>query len=102
LRDVRVAEKARRLLSDPKVTVVVVEYRDRLGRMNTHLVEAFLFGSGRCVVVFDDGGVEDDLVRGVTEVLTLFCAGRYGRGSAKDRAERAVVCVAASVEGKPA
>ncbi len=29
--------KVRRLLSDPKVTTVVVEHRDRLGRMNTEL-----------------------------------------------------------------
>jgi len=31
--------KARRLLSDPEVTIVVVEHRDRLARMNTELVE---------------------------------------------------------------
>ncbi|MCA2181307.1 IS607 family transposase, partial [Nonomuraea glycinis] len=29
--------KARRLLADVKVTIVVVEHRDRLGRMNTEL-----------------------------------------------------------------
>ncbi len=30
--------KVRRLLADPAVTTVVVEHRDRLGRMNTELV----------------------------------------------------------------
>ncbi|MCP3822959.1 IS607 family transposase, partial [Streptomyces sp. A3M-1-3] len=39
--------KARRLLADPKVTTVVVEHRDRLGRMNTELVEAALEAAGR-------------------------------------------------------
>jgi putative resolvase len=34
--------KARRLLTDPEVTTVVVEHRDRLGRMNVELVEAAL------------------------------------------------------------
>jgi len=29
--------KVRRLLAGPEVTAVVVEYRDRLGRMNTEL-----------------------------------------------------------------
>ena len=33
---------ARRLLGDPAAGVVVVEHRDRLGRMNTELVEAAL------------------------------------------------------------
>jgi putative resolvase len=32
--------KARRLLADPDAVTVVVERRDRLGRMNTELVEA--------------------------------------------------------------
>jgi putative resolvase len=32
--------KVRRLLADPKVATVVVEHRDRLGPMNTELVQA--------------------------------------------------------------
>jgi putative resolvase len=39
--------KVRRLLADPAVTVVVVEHRDRLGRMNTELVEAALSAHDR-------------------------------------------------------
>jgi putative resolvase len=45
----------RRLLSDPEVTVVVVEHRDRLGRMNTELVEAAVSAHGRRRVVLDSG-----------------------------------------------
>lgn len=54
--------KVRRLLADPKVTVVVVEHRDRLGRMNTELVEAALAAHGRGLVVLDGGEVDEDLV----------------------------------------
>lgn len=84
--------KARRLLADPKVTTVVVEHRDRLGRMNTELVEAALAASGRNVMVLDAGETDDDLVRDMTEVLTSFCARLYGRRSAKNRAEKALRC----------
>ena len=52
--------KVRRLLADPNVTVVVVEHRDRLGRMNTELVEAALVAHSRRLVVLDDGEVDDD------------------------------------------
>ncbi len=38
--------RARRLLAAPAATVVVVEYRRRLGRMNTELAEAALSGIG--------------------------------------------------------
>lgn len=84
--------KVRRLLSDPKVTTVVVEHRGRLGRMNTELVEAALSASGRRLVVLDDGEVDDDLVRDMVEVLTSFCARLYGRRSARNRAEKALRC----------
>jgi putative resolvase len=84
--------KARRLLADPKVATVVVEHRDRLGRMNTELIEAALSAQGRSVMVLDAGEVDDDLVRDMTEALTSFCARLYGRRSAKNRAEKALRC----------
>ena len=84
--------KVRRLLADPNVSVVVVEHRDRLGRMNTELVEAALSAHGRRLVVLDDGEVDDDLVRDMVEVLTSFCARLYGRRSARNRALKAIGC----------
>lgn len=87
--------KARRLLADPAVTCVVVEHKDRLGRMNVELVEAALAANGRRLVVLDDGEVDDDLVRDMVEVLTSFCARLYGRRSAKNRAKKALEAAAA-------
>ena len=84
--------KVRRLLADPAVTVVVVEHRDRLGRMNTELVEAALSAHERRLVVLDDSEVTDDLVRDMAEVLTSFCARLYGRRSARNRALKALGC----------
>lgn len=82
--------KARRLLADSEVTTIVVEHKDRLGRMNVELIEAALAAHGRRLVVLDDGEVEDDLVRDMVEVLTSFCARLYGRRSAKNRARKAL------------
>lgn len=82
--------RAKRLLADPEVTTVVVEHKDRLGRMNVELVEAALSATGRRLVVLDQGEVEDDLVRDMVEVLTSFCARLYGRRSAKNRARKAL------------
>ena len=84
--------RARRLLADPAAAVIVVEHRDRLGRMNTELVEAALAAHGRRLVVLDDSEVTDDLVRDMIEVLTSFCARLYGRRSARNRALKAVGC----------
>jgi putative resolvase len=87
--------KARRLLSDPGVTTVVVEHRDRLGRMNTELIEAALSATGRRLVVLDEGEAEDDLVQDIVDVLTSFCARLYGRRSAENRARKALEAAAA-------
>jgi len=86
--------KARRMLSGPRVRTVVVEHRDRLGLMNTGLVEAALPAHGRRLVVLDPAEVEDDLVRDMTEILTSFCACLYSRGPARNRAEKALRCAA--------
>ncbi|MFF1570163.1 IS607 family transposase [Streptomyces sp. NPDC058293] len=86
--------KAKRLLADPKVTCVVVEHKDRLGRMNVELVETALSATGRRLVVLEDGEVEDDLVRDMVEVLTSFCARLYGRRSAKNRAAKTLQAAA--------
>jgi len=84
--------KVRRLLADPQVMTVVVEHRDRLGRMNTEMVEAALAAHDRRLVVVDATEVTDDLVRDMVEVLTVFCARLYGQRSARNRALKAVDC----------
>ena len=87
--------KAKRLLADPKVTTVVVEHKDRLGRMNVELIEATLSATGRRLVVLDEGEVDDDLVQDIVDVLTSFCARLYGCRSAKNRAKKALEAAAA-------
>lgn len=82
--------KLNRLLADPTVGTLIVEHRDRLARMNAGLVESALKAQGRRVVVVDDTGLDDDLVRDMTEVLTSFCARLYGRRGARHRAEKAL------------
>jgi putative resolvase len=84
--------RARRLPAGSDVSVVVVEHRDRLGRMNTELAEAALAAHHRRLAVLEESEVTDDLVRDMIEVLTLFCARLYGRWSAPNRALKAVGC----------
>ncbi len=84
--------KLARLLSDASVGTIVVEHRDRLARFGVEHLEAALSAQGRRVVVVDEGEVDDDLVRDMTEVLTSFCARLYGRSGAKNRAEKALNC----------
>jgi putative resolvase len=86
--------KLRKLLANPAVTTIVVEHRDRFGRMNTELVESVLEASGRRLLVVDSVELDDDLVRDMTEVLTSFCARLYGRRSAVNRTAAALAAAA--------
>lgn len=79
-----------KILKDSSVTTIVVEHRERLTRMGFTMLQATLEAQGRRIVVLDEGELEDDLVRDVTEVLTSFCARLYGRRGARGRAQRAL------------
>jgi predicted site-specific integrase-resolvase len=81
------------LLRDPSVTVIVAGHRDRFARFGAGYVEAALPAQGRRLLVVDPSGVDDDLVRDVTGILTSLCARLYGRGAAANRAQRAVEAV---------
>lgn len=82
--------KVRRALADPRVGTVVVEHRDRLGRMNTELVEAALSAHGQRLMVRDAGEVTDELEREMVEVLTcvLRSASRAEFGVQSGRSRR--------------
>jgi len=82
----------RRLLADPAVSVVVAGHRDRLGRVNTELVEAALAAHSRRLVIPGDCEVTGGLVRDMVEVLTWLCAGLCGCRPARSRALTALGC----------
>jgi putative resolvase len=91
--------KLTKLLSDPAVTVIVVEHRDRITRFGFEHLAASMSACGRRIVVLDATETSDDLVRDVTEVLTSLCARLYGRRSASRRAAKAVAVATGSELG---
>jgi putative resolvase len=84
--------KFTKALSDPAVTVLLVERRERLTSFGFEHLQACLAACGRRVVVLDETETTLDLLREVTEVLTHLCAGLCGR-SASRRAAKAVAVV---------
>ncbi len=90
--------KLHRLLGDAGVSVIVVEHRDRLARFGVEHLESALAACGRRLVVLDAEETDDDLVRDMTEVLTVLCARLYGHPSARGRAQ-AAIDAATAVDG---
>lgn len=77
-------------LSDPTVTMIIVEHRDRFARCGAGYIAAVFDAERRPMVVIDDAEVDDDLVRDMTELMTSLCARLYGRRLAAHRAAKAV------------
>ena len=82
--------KLMKILSNPDITTIVVEHRDRLMRFGSEYVESSLQAQGRSLVVVDKSELKDDLVQDMIEVLTSFCARLYGRRYAANKARKAV------------
>jgi predicted site-specific integrase-resolvase len=82
------------LLRDRAVTRIVVEHRDRFCRLGSEYAQAALAAQGRELVVVDSSGVDDDLVRDMTEMLTSMCARLYGERAAQNRARGAITAAA--------
>lgn len=85
--------KLMKLLSDPAVTTILVEHRDRLMLFGAEYVESALSTQGRKLIVLDSTEVKEDLVQGMIEVLTSFCARLYGRRAAKNKAKKALEAI---------
>ena len=68
----------------------------RVSALGVEHLAAALSAQGRAILVVDEGEVDDDLVRDMTEVLTSFCARLYGRRGARNRALRAMTTAKSS------
>jgi putative resolvase len=78
-------------VSDPAVSVLVVEHRDRLTGFGFEHLSASLSVCGGRIVVLDEAQTSDDLAGDVTKVLTML----FGRWSAWRRAAEAVAVATA-------
>lgn len=80
-----------KLLADPTVTVIVVEYQDRATRFGFRYLETLLEQRGRRIEVVNlaDTGRED-LVADLVAIIDSFCARLYGQRRAKRKTETIV------------
>lgn len=77
------------LLSDPTITVIVVEHKDRATRFGFNYLETLLSQNGRRIEVVNlaDNG-QEDLLQDLVAIIYSFCARLYGQRRAKRKTER--------------
>lgn len=83
--------KLLKLLTDPTITVIVVEHKDRLTRFGFNYLEQLLAMQGRRIEVINlaENGKED-LIQDFVSIVTSFCARLYGQRRCKGKTERII------------
>ena len=90
--------KLKKLLTDARVGVIVIEHRDRLTRFGYGYIATLLEHVGRRVEVVFPTDTGDDLVDDLVAMITSMAARVYGRRHAKRRAAQIQACVKQCIE----
>jgi predicted site-specific integrase-resolvase len=83
--------KLLKLLTDPAISLIVVEHKDRLTRFGFNYIDQLLAMQGRKIEVINlaENGKED-LVQDLVSIVTSFCARLYGQRGSKRKTERII------------
>jgi predicted site-specific integrase-resolvase len=78
-----------KLLSDPQVSLIVVEHKDRLTRFGFRYLDTLLALNGRRIEVVNQAeNGREDLLADLTALIYSFCARLYGPRRAKRQTEK--------------
>jgi predicted site-specific integrase-resolvase len=94
--------KLKKLLTNPKIGVLVVEHRDRLTRFGYGYIATLLEQQGRRVEAMYPSDTGDDLVDDFVAVITSMAARIYGRRNSKRRAEQIKACIEHAMQSEDA
>jgi putative resolvase len=80
-----------KIITNPDITLIVVEHKDRLTRFGFNYIEQLLAMQGRKIEVINlaENGKED-LKQDFVSIVTSFCARLYGQRSSKRKTERII------------
>ena len=85
--------KLMKLLTNPKIGVIVVEHQDRLTRFGFNYIAKLLESRGGRIEVIFPNETKDELVDDFVAVITSMSARIYGRRNAKRRAAQIKQCI---------
>ncbi len=79
------------LLKDTTITLIVVEYRDRLTRFGFHYIDTLFSVQGRVIEVVNPAQNDtEELLADLTSIISSFCARLYGQRRAKRKTDQIV------------
>ena len=100
--------KLLKLLTDPTITLIVVEHKDRLTRFGFNYIERLLAMQGRQIEVINPStgsgqalaeNGKEDLIQDFVSIVTSFCARLYGQRRSRRKTERIIAELQGCEEG---
>jgi putative resolvase len=82
-----------KLLADPTIGTIIVEYRDRSTRFGWNYITTLMEAQGRRMEAIFPDDTSDDLVHDFVSLITSMAARMYGRRGSRRKAERIKQCV---------
>ena len=83
--------KLNKLLSDPNITHIVVEHKDRLTRFGFNYLELLLGRLGVKIEVINSADQpQEDLIQDFVSIITSFCERIYGRRRSRRKTEQLI------------
>jgi len=83
--------KLLKILSDPKITRIVVEHKDRLTRFGFKYIDQLCIRMNcELIVINSMDGDKEDLIQDFISVITSFCARIYGIRRSKRKTEQLI------------
>lgn len=85
--------KLNKLLSNPTISIIIVEHKDRLTRFGYHYIDVLMQSQERQIIVINETETQDELVDDFVAIITSMCARIYGRRSAKRKSQKVRDCI---------
>jgi putative resolvase len=82
-----------KLLADPSIGTIIVEYRDRGTRFGWNYITTLMEVQGRHIEAVFPNETKDDLVSDFVSIITSMAARIYGRRGSRSKAKRIQQCV---------
>ena len=80
-----------KLLTDPTITLIVVEHKASFTRFGFNSIEKLLLMQGRKIEVVNLAeNSKEDLLQDFVSIITSFCAGLYGQRRSKRKTEKII------------
>jgi len=86
----KILNKILDIIAEGKISALIVEHNDRLTRFGFEFIERHCANFGCKIVVVNNSGLREDLVKDMIDIIVCFSSKLYGKRTSANRAKKFV------------